>query len=130
MNELYWITRLTSLNNLFYVSTVVFGTISLLTAICHLIKKDEYVTNGSDSDKLWMDCWKRISKWSVGIFIVSLPLAMLIPTSKEAMLIWGVGSTIDYIKGNDTIKQIPDKCINALDAWVESLTDEKKEEKK
>ena len=127
MNELYWITRLTSLNNLFYVSTIIFGAIAILTAIFHLLKKDEYISHEDASDQLWMDCWGRISKWSSGIFIVSLPLSILIPTTKEAMLIWGVGSTIDYIKENDTIKQIPDKCINALDAWVESLTNEKKE---
>ena len=38
------------------------------------------------------------------------------------MLIYGVGTTIDYVKQNNTLQQIPDKCINALDAWVESLT--------
>ena len=48
---------------------------------------------------------------------------IFIPTSKEAMLILGVGGTIDYIKKNETIQQIPDKCINALDAWVDSLTE-------
>ena len=42
------------------------------------------------------------------------------------MLIFGVGSTIDYIKSNETIQEIPDKCINALDAWVESLNKEDK----
>lgn len=41
------------------------------------------------------------------------------------MLIWGVGSTIDYIQDNETAKQLPDKCVNALDAWVESLSDDK-----
>lgn len=33
----------------------------------------------------------------------------------------------DYIKNNETAKQLPDKCINALDAWVESLTQEEEE---
>ena len=39
------------------------------------------------------------------------------------MLIYGVGTTIDYVKQNNTLQQIPDQCINALDAWVESLTE-------
>ena len=43
------------------------------------------------------------------------------------MLIYGVGTTIDYVKQNNTLQQIQDKCINALDAWVDSLT--KKESK-
>ena len=51
---------------------------------------------------------------------------VFVPTTKDAMLIFGVGSTLDYIKSNDTIQEIPDKCINALDAWVESLNKEDK----
>lgn len=38
-------------------------------------------------------------------------------------MIFGVGGTVDYIKSNETINQIPDKCIKALDAWVDSLTE-------
>ena len=41
-------------------------------------------------------------------------------------MIWGVGGTIDYVKSNDTAKQLPDKCIKALDEWVESMYEEEK----
>lgn len=44
---------------------------------------------------------------------------------KEAFMIWGLGGTIDYIKSNDTAKQLPDKCIEALDKWVETLNENK-----
>ena len=40
-------------------------------------------------------------------------------------MIFGVGGTIDYIKSNETINQLPDKCVKALDAWVESLNQNK-----
>ena len=51
------------------------------------------------------------------------------PTTKQALLIYGVGGTIDYIQANPTAKQLPDKCINALDKWVDTWnTEEKKEE--
>jgi hypothetical protein len=43
------------------------------------------------------------------------------------MLIFGIVPTIDYIQNNETAKQLPDKCINALDNWVESLTSDKHE---
>ena len=39
------------------------------------------------------------------------------------MLIYGVGGTVDYIKANPTAKKLPDKCINALDKWVDSWTE-------
>ena len=57
-------------------------------------------------------------------FIISF---IFTPTTKEALAIYGIGGTIDYIKQNPTAKQIPDKCINALDKWVDSWGVEKKD---
>lgn len=36
-------------------------------------------------------------------------------------LIYSIGGTIDYIKSNEKAKQLPDKCLQALDKY---LTDE------
>ena len=42
-------------------------------------------------------------------------------------MIYGVGSTIDYIKENPTAKQLPDKWVKILDKWVdEQLQKEKR----
>ena len=35
-------------------------------------------------------------------------------------MIWGVGNVIDYVQTNETVKQLPDKVMNALDIWVDS----------
>lgn len=63
---------------------------------------------------------------SICLTITTL-LFVLIPTQKDALLIFGLGSTIDYIKSNGKVQQLPDKCIDALDSWVESLN--KKEDR-
>lgn len=34
--------------------------------------------------------------------------------------------TIDYVKSNETAKQLPDKCVKALDKWVDNLNEEEK----
>lgn len=39
----------------------------------------------------------------------------------------GIGMTIDYIKDNDVVKQLPDKCIEALEVWVDSFKEDKEE---
>ena len=57
-------------------------------------------------------------------FFVSFFMNTFIPTTNEALLIYGVGGTIDYIKSNDTAKQIPDKCVKALDKYLDNLTKE------
>lgn len=42
-------------------------------------------------------------------------------------LIYGVGGTIDYLKDNETAKQLPDKVVIALDKYIDSLNEDKKE---
>lgn len=39
----------------------------------------------------------------------------------------GIGMAIDYIKENDAVKNLPDKCINALEEWVDSIEEDKEE---
>ena len=76
--------------------------------------------------KIFLKYFKR----SILVIIVSCVINVFIPTKNDALLIYGVGGTIDYIKSNDTAKQLPDKCIKALDKWVENLNEEKKQDKK
>lgn len=49
---------------------------------------------------------------------------IFVPTTKEALMIYGIGGTIDYLKENPTAKQLPDKCVNALDKWADSWVNE------
>ena len=60
------------------------------------------------------------------VFVVSIICNVFIPTKNEALMIYGVGGTIDYIKSNDTAKQLPDKCIKALDKWADNINEENK----
>lgn len=55
------------------------------------------------------------------VFGISVLITAITPTKKEAYFIYGVGSTIDYIQNNPKAKQIPDRCIDALNRWVDNL---------
>ena len=129
MNEIYWITRLDNIGIWFVILSVLAGIFLVIATIIYFVVRSSFLNKGEDSDKSWMEFWgKWIKRLTVAFFIV-MPLSILTPTTKEAMLIWGVGTTVDYIKSNKTIQQLPDKCVDALDAWVESLSEDKKEEK-
>ena len=67
---------------------------------------------------------------SVG-YAISIAGVMLvfIPTTKEMLLIYGVGGTIDYIKSNDTAKELPDKAVKALDKYLDEISKDKEDEK-
>ena len=58
------------------------------------------------------------------VAIVVCFINLFIPTTNEALMIYGVGSTIDYVKSNETAKQLPDKYIKALDKYLDNLTKE------
>mgnify|MGYP004481456109 FL=1 len=49
---------------------------------------------------------------------------MFFPTKSQLYIIYGVGGSIDYLKDNPTAKELPDKCIKALDNWVDNLNKE------
>ena len=127
MNEIYWITRLDSISTCSAIIAIFCGVVVLFLAVPYFICKSDYIQTGSDKDKACMMCFGMILKPCLIALSICAPLCIFTPTSKEAMLIWGVGGTIDYIKNNETAKELPDKCINALDTWVESLSEEKEE---
>lgn len=128
MSEIYWITRLGYINTVCGVFGILGIIIGAVLLIGYLIQKQEVIEGkyDYDSEKMLSDTLKNCKNWSLSIGIVFSLIALFIPTTKEALMIWGVGNTIDYIKTNDTAKQLPDKCIDALDAWVESLNKEEK----
>ena len=118
MSEIYWITRLDMINFWLIAFCLVSGILMVVLTILYMAAKSDY-------DESMIKNTKSILKPSTIVFFICLPITILTPTKDEALLIWGVGSTIDYVKENETIKQLPDKCVNALDAWVESLSDNK-----
>lgn len=63
-------------------------------------------------------------KRSAVVLAISTMGVVFIPTERDAFLIYGVGTTLDYLQNNEKVQQLPDKCVDALDAWVESLTEE------
>jgi hypothetical protein len=48
-----------------------------------------------------------------------------VPTTNQALIIYGVGGTIDYVKNSDKAKQLPEKAIMALDKYLESINEDK-----
>ena len=129
MNEIYWITRLDVIN-VFLTLIAVFSVIAAVVLFfIGLIKRSESDIYNEDSQtweqhietsKMCLYFGKRCAV----VFCVSIFINIFTPTTNEALLIYGVGGTIDYIKSNDTAKQLPDKCVKALDKYLDNLTKE------
>ena len=65
-------------------------------------------------------------KRSAVALTISVLGIIVIPSEEDMLLIYGVGTTLDYLQDNEKVQQLPDKCMDALEAWVESLSEEKK----
>ena len=53
------------------------------------------------------------------IGFISVLLCCFIPSTKEMYAIYGIGGVIDYVKGNEKAKKLPDKVIDALDKYLD-----------
>lgn len=57
------------------------------------------------------------------MFVIFFMAYTFTPSTEKAYKIVGIGGTIDYLKDNNTAKQLPDKCIKALDILLEKQID-------
>ena len=135
MNEVYWITRLDAICNFLSTVAVVCFMISVVIGIfvmCNKFEADDYEEGGKYYNyyiqrfKMFLSYFKRF----IFVTIIAGLINFFIPTTNEALMIYGIGGTIDYVKSNETAKQLPDKCIKALDKWADNMNEEKQENKK
>ena len=131
MNEIYWITRLDTICKFLSAVAVVCFIISTVTGIFAMFNRfeaDDYEEGGKyynchmQKFKMFLSYFKRF----IFVTIIACLINFFIPTTNEALMIYGVGGTIDYIKSNETAKQLPDKCIKALDKWADNINEENK----
>ena len=56
----------------------------------------------------------------ITLFIAAIG-TVFIPSNKQMLEIYGIGGTIDYIKSNDKAKELPDKVVDALTKYLETV---------
>ena len=70
---------------------------------------------------------KKVFKGSLFAIVLGVVMATFIPSTKNLLIIYGVGGTIDYLKDNKDANKIPDKCVKALDKYLDDALKEDKE---
>ena len=124
MNEIYWMTVVGNLSIALMVVWIV-ALIIVLGMLLVLAASEGDVIDDEDSAHIFFKWLKRF----VVCGVIAAMANIFIPTTKELLYIYGVGGTIDYIKTNDTAKQLPDKCIKALDRFADKYIDEPEKDK-
>lgn len=115
ISDMYWITRLSSIHDAFLFVFIIAAIVAGFTGIIILLIGD---------DKDDHACFKRVKKYFITAFVAVVLGGIglvFVPKTNEALLIYGVGTTIDYVDNNETIKQLPDKAVQALDKYLYSF---------
>ena len=105
------------------------GTIDFIQGACQDILsivgescKDDKYTDWTENNIALV---KRIRNTMLKIFIPFLTLGVFLPDSKQAAIIFSVGQTIEYVKGNEKLKELPDKAVMCLDKFISEYLEEK-----
>lgn len=112
MWTIYFISRLDVIILASTVAATICGFIIFFCGLMGFSEKDEPLL--------------RASKKAILPFIISLIIAIFTPSTQTAFAMYGVGEIIDYVKENKELTNIPDKCIKALDMWLDKQLEEEK----
>ena len=117
MSELYWISVIGKLNTFFWI---MFGIGVFAAAILFIL----YFINDYEDDQIKL---AKPIKLTIISTIVCGFCGIIIPGKNEAYVIYGAGTIVDYCKDSPKVKEIPDKAIDALNRYLDSITEDKKE---
>lgn len=115
MNDLYWLTRLDAINTV-SLTFEILSSISVILSLLVCLTTEDILPPKK--------VIRPVFKIAVPTFTISLLLQIFVPTTKEALVIWGIGGTMDYLKSNEKAIQLPDKCIDALDLFINEYINE------
>lgn len=119
MIEIYWLTRIGVLSNVCNVLACV-GLVCFIICVIFVPLIIDTVDE-PEKARAWV---KRWTKPFLIVWFVSCIGCAFVPSKKEMIAIYGLGTTIDYIKSNDKAKQLPDKAVDALCKYLDSISEE------
>lgn len=119
MNEIYWITRI----DVIHVIAIVGIFVSACFFLFYFIFFFFFFIGEIDEEDLpsfSKGSWKRM----LVVGIVSVIIEVFVPTKRDLLMIYGIGGIVDYVKQNDTAKNLPDKAIIALDKYLQTIQED------
>lgn len=119
MSELYWLGVLGNLHSLGEAIAV----LSFLAMFLLLLILVTTTLDGYDKPPICL----KLLKLSAVSTLIGFLMCVFIPSTKSLLIIYGVGGTIDYVKENKDANKIPDKCIKALDKYLDDTLKEDKD---
>lgn len=126
-----WLVYLILISDAVTTTATVFAAVSgigwFVTFILSCVATAQQNSSRPDFDKDDQKAIDKIKKVCLSIFIPCLFAALFIPNSKQLAVIYTAGNAIEYVQGNEKIKELPDKAVQCLDKFVDEYLNEKNE---
>lgn len=119
MLELYLIQLFGNISIFALIGSIVFGLIYAG------IKIGYFLIRYGDNDIETSNVLESPAKKYLICFLVSIGLLIFIPSKEETLKIIGFGTIIDYVQSNDQVKELPDKCVEALSLYIDEYLPKK-----
>lgn len=123
----YLLMILDSVEILFIIISAIFGLCLAIFIILSIVGECEDPTRYDSFSERAKTVFKKMRKISMWIFIPSLLVAFLLPSSKQAAIIFTAGSTIEYVQNNKQIQELPDKAVDCLNKFIDDYLNEDEE---
>ena len=108
-STMYWITTCDAIITTCILLSVVSSIISIVLLF------------GLPNDEECRNRYKPIMIISGIIAVITLLIAIFLPSERQWYKIYGISRKIEYVKNNPKAQQLPNKTINALDRYLDSF---------
>lgn len=103
------------------------GIVWLVTFIMSCVATAQQNSNCPDFDEDDRKAINKVKNICLSIFIPCLFIALFTPNSKQLAIIYTTGNAIEYVQGNEKIKELPDKAVQCLDKFIDEYLNEEKQ---
>ena len=120
--KMYWFTRLTAITTALKTILIVSGILAAAALIFWVIvylSDPEYMPDGEESKRGFLKIGSKTLCISTIVFVIGLIGRTFTPTTSEALVIYGVGESVEYLQNNKDAVQIPDKALQALNKYLD-----------
>lgn len=123
MNDLYWIIALSKISTICSIICIIVPSLFCLLIMLGPPIYNELECLEERTVAKVKKITKKVIKYSTITFVIALLGYMFIPNEKQLYTIYGVGTVIDYAKGNKEVQKLPDNAVKCLNIWLEEHSD-------
>lgn len=127
-SKMYWFTRLsaitTALESILMISGILAAAALIFWFVIYL-SDPEYMTDEEEGKKRYLKFESKTLCISTIVFVIGLIGRTFTPTTSEALIIYGVGESVEYLQNNKDAIQIPDKALQALNKYLDEAIEDK-----